>query len=867
MDDVLLDSYDGLEMVPMEILNEGTNRTLSYLMSLSQSNRSEPIYRSKVFVIGPEGAGKTTLVHAAFPLGAVFDASEGLTGLFFSTPYYFHLQGNRLRKYPREASSPTHTDSFLEEAVLEADKWKVEAVEGRSKAGLHLWQVGTTRHFYLYIQDSAIRDTWVARLRTIVEALPTRGVDFSRLTIDHPVISQAIPDQKPLQLAILDFSGKELYFHGQQLLFQPRSVYLVVWNMAEGDAGIQKLKPWLVSLAARFSPKYAMEEREEDEVQEEQEGDQREGTSPRRKGGTQVLYSIIVIGTHSDLATVDQGQRRERTQKIKKLFREQGLRDPIDCLEISLTGGAGEIDRLQAAVYFAPLTHSYMGEKLPRGYQLVEEAVAELFKGNTSFPVVPVEKVAQYCLGTLPLDQGVVRVALRLLNAWGTCLFLSSKFSPSRLVALDPSFYLQRILFSVLSPDTLPLFEDGVLPHAALDRVWPTLAPSEKEKEKEKEKEEKRKEKERLFSLAIELLTSHDLCFPVPKLQELPFLSQASFFPQFSPPSPPKQLQTGDPHLVWWPPTCIPGFIEISQVIELSLVPRELPPRLFARLHKSFGHKTIWKQGFYFEKWTLRALVLFEEENLLPTSPRGSEPEVVQYMEVSSPSPDSRQFNEHNDTDELLQSESRETPQEAEPEEPSHQGQLPKEEEEDGKGQPLLDSELKKTFKVFVRGIKRVRCRNLLETIIQEVNLLLKDVFPEIKMKQLVSSPHDPSVFIPLDQIREASSNSQEILCPGTQNSLNPQSLLVRAGEIENPEEKGFFPHLISPHLTSPHLISSHLFCSVLFCSVLFCSVLFSSSLISSLLPPCSLLLSHSLFLNGIDYPLRATLVDLVHRR
>ena len=57
------------------------------------------------------------------------------------------------------------------------------------------------------------------------------------------------------QFRIWDFSGNETYFVTQQIFLFPNSLYLVVFNLNDGDVGIQELKPWLnyISLAAPHS--------------------------------------------------------------------------------------------------------------------------------------------------------------------------------------------------------------------------------------------------------------------------------------------------------------------------------------------------------------------------------------------------------------------------------------------------------------------------------------------------------------------------------------------------------------------------------------------------------------------------------------
>ena len=50
--------------------------------------------------------------------------------------------------------------------------------------------------------------------------------------------------------SIWDMAGQEVYYATHQCFLSRNTLYLVVWNMEEGDKGIDYLRPWLLNIQA-----------------------------------------------------------------------------------------------------------------------------------------------------------------------------------------------------------------------------------------------------------------------------------------------------------------------------------------------------------------------------------------------------------------------------------------------------------------------------------------------------------------------------------------------------------------------------------------------------------------------------------------
>ena len=61
-------SFDGLGMIPIDILKQGSQKIVQYMLDLFRSPDADPLYRTKLMVVGFESVGKTTILDCLFPL-------------------------------------------------------------------------------------------------------------------------------------------------------------------------------------------------------------------------------------------------------------------------------------------------------------------------------------------------------------------------------------------------------------------------------------------------------------------------------------------------------------------------------------------------------------------------------------------------------------------------------------------------------------------------------------------------------------------------------------------------------------------------------------------------------------------------------
>ena len=68
MTDVKLTSFEGLGMISIDNLKQGSQNIVQYMLDMFRSPDADPLFRTKLMVVGFESVGKTTILDCLFPL-------------------------------------------------------------------------------------------------------------------------------------------------------------------------------------------------------------------------------------------------------------------------------------------------------------------------------------------------------------------------------------------------------------------------------------------------------------------------------------------------------------------------------------------------------------------------------------------------------------------------------------------------------------------------------------------------------------------------------------------------------------------------------------------------------------------------------
>jgi len=575
---------ENLRPVPQEIFLKGSTSILAYFLTLFQSPESEPIYRAKVVALGGERVGKTTLLDNLFPLTGWLQSQ----GVFKKTSYWFKLQGKYLAKFDNPDDLHPHKDRIT---IIDGDQWEVSSLLPKAM-GFKLGSKNpSVRDIELICQDKDTHDLWLLHLKKACQQrVDTHGISVKTMEMKNEVVKTILrghahlgaKQPSTLHLSIWDFGGHQDYYHAQHYFLTPRSVFVVVWDLSLGDEGLKGLQFWLRALATHVAPpaEVAAAALTASLV-----------TSTTVLPKPQLLYSIIVVGTHLDDKSVRAEQRGERATKIDQLARACGHFEPVQYFEVSSSSTLENVDAFQDAVISTALSHSYMGERQPREYLSITSYVAQAREDRSSIPVMETPVLFKHFR-----DEALVRKALAVSTLWGDIFFAAMPPELSSLVVLDPRFLFMGIISDLFRPNTIittQLRREGILQHADLLVIWNRLLRHQG----------LAKDEETDFCLtSISVLNQLGICFVLPedRRSSKPFMEQRSVVTALLPekPADPLPRTEGYPsrfQTLWpsEPPASQP--VQLEKLLRLNTMPAELVSRFWCHINHTIVDGLLWR--------------------------------------------------------------------------------------------------------------------------------------------------------------------------------------------------------------------------------------------------------------------------------
>jgi len=595
-----LESIEGLGIIPIEIKNQGTKSIAQYILDLCKSPNSNPLYRTKLMVVGYENVGKTTILDCLFPLIHEIKAKSfvGINNL-----YFFSVEGKHLKQY--------YQGKLYKQYTLENKEWsltkkiKKEAFQERKKFGIKIEKIQNSKEkIKLYFKDEETRDQWFERISKLVLNKATHGIEvnnhiWNSSTFNQQFITKQNGSEKEekkdredqVEFSTWDFAGQNDYYNTHHYFLSNRSIFLVLYRMDKGIKGLESLDFWLKSLSSHLNQNYCDE-------------------------NGKPFYSIIIIGTFLDSIVNNQNDvdKNLRQIKIMEIYDKNGLKSPPFYFEVSCST-LENINELREIIFNISLSHSYMGEKIPIGYLTIEKSIYELRKLKQDHPIIEIQDLIDRIQSSIDIE--FVKRALRLLHEWGICIYFDQPIELSNIVILDPQHFTKNILGDLFKADesTRQMRLNGIIDYFQLNKVWngPTtlidtyLSLLEKFEvcfllEDQQNRNENEKKNENQKKLIIPNLLSEDKIKIIEdKLEKI------------------------------WPPTIPRGKIEIERIFSFNQVPSEMVSRLLVRFHDRIVDNIIWRRGVLLKhvgNQNENVLCLLEvkmEENLFEIRIRGKE--------------------------------------------------------------------------------------------------------------------------------------------------------------------------------------------------------------------------------------------------
>jgi len=595
IDDIKLESTEGLEIIPIEIKNQGTKSIVQYILDLCKSPNSNPLYRTKLMVVGYENVGKTTILDCLFP---IIDLGE-TKGFFLNTEYLIELEGKYFKKY-----KPKELNKVYKEITLENKQWNVQEIK---EIGLELIPLNdkTQKKIEIYFKDQQTRDKWIERLKRVVLNSATHGIEVNTHIWNSSIFNQLqrlesiqnVNEQKKekddqVEYSTWDFAGQNDYYNTHHYFLSNRSIFLVLYRMDQGIKGLESLDFWLKSLSSHLNQNYCDE-------------------------NGKPFYSIIIVGTFldSNLILNDHHLKGTRKRRIEEIYKDNGMESPPFYFEVSCST-LENIDELREIIFNISLSHSYMGENVPIGYLSIEKSIYELRKLKQDHPIIEIQGLFDHIQShyqSFEFDIEFVKRALKLLHEWGICIYFDNSIELSNIVVLDPQHFTKTILGDLFKADESirQLRLNGIIDYSQLHKIWngPT----------------------HLIDSYLSLLEKFEICF---LLEDQQNENEKELIV-------PNLLSEGKLGIIEdklrgkWPITIPRGEIEIERIFSFNQVPSEMVSRLLVRFHQKIVDNIIWRRGVLLKHFNKknenedeRVLCLLEVkmlENIFEIKIRGKE--------------------------------------------------------------------------------------------------------------------------------------------------------------------------------------------------------------------------------------------------
>ena len=280
----------------------------------------------------------------------------------------------------------------------------------------------------------------------------TVGVDVSEWKFSPGI------NRKLFIFNIWDFAGQEEYYATHQCFLSKRSLYLLVWNIMEGEEGIADLKPWMSNI------------------------------SLRAPGST-----VVIVATFLDKVPESarkSGRVKELCQQVQKLAVQFHKLQIFHSMAVGLKGKQENVPLLKEMIYNAAAEctigkQPVMGAKIPASYRTLDAHLANLRKKVESGTAAPIMHSGDFknMVRSLKLvdlqDDDELRTVTHFLHEVGSLLHYDDRRNNlDDLYFVDPQWLCKLMSTIVTVEQKNPYLKYGILktkniPILFKDKLYP----------------------------------------------------------------------------------------------------------------------------------------------------------------------------------------------------------------------------------------------------------------------------------------------------------------------------------------------------------------------------------------------------------
>ncbi|KAL6057314.1 Myotubularin-like phosphatase domain [Balamuthia mandrillaris] len=512
-------SGNPLVLIPDEVVTQEVSKLLGYVRALKDGKSK--VYRMKLMFVGQENVGKTSLY-------------------------------NLLSTTAQDEEDMTEEEILLQNAVKKKNSIVPGAIARKAK-----------------IVVPGVGDK-EALGNEFVDTVSTDGIDIHNLRFPA-----AAPEGKDVNVSCWDFAGQELYYSTHAFFLSKRSLFLVVFNMAEPiEVSKKKIDYWLASIHSKTK------------------------ASP-----------VLVVGTHRDAKKCTKEYVKEMFGALAGSYQDKypGIKGYF---AVSCRTKKG-FKKLREALLSTVLEQKHMGEEIPSSFAMLEEQI-KIARKAISPPILMMEDFKEMAIKCGVEDRSVAS-ALQFMHDLGIIVkFTGNSYRTNlaleNLIILDPT-WLSSVFRSIVTTKHNCVSE-GIIEHKNLIHIWkPPKYPTE------------------LHESLLAILEKCEVSYPLQKGLSSGRSLIATLLPDLKPV--PEDLERAG-----WAASCLTKDKRdgtIMRVYGLDFLPHGLFSRFMVRTLQITSPKLYWKNGILVAHNsvggnTLGLLEANEEEQQIYIQVRGTNP-------------------------------------------------------------------------------------------------------------------------------------------------------------------------------------------------------------------------------------------------
>ena len=301
----------------------------------------------------------------------------------------------------------------------------------------------SSRHYYrmkmvLVGKQAMGKTTLVARLHNKdIGNESTVGVDVSEWKYAPAY------NKRAFHFSIWDFAGQKEYYATHQCFLSQNSLYLLVWDITKGDAGIDGLMPWLYNISTRAPSS-----------------------------------SVIIVGTFLDKVSEEDRQSEKidkLLQKVEMLAEQYHQLTVTKIIAVGLKGHLENVARLKDYIYNAAAEYKVkgqcvMGQLIPSSYHALDDKLSKIHRLVKEGKHEPIMHTAEFQkmvrdLNLVDLqDDDELRTVTRFLHEVGSLLhYEDRKHNLDDLYFVDPRWLCDLMSTVVTVKERNPYVKKGIL--------------------------------------------------------------------------------------------------------------------------------------------------------------------------------------------------------------------------------------------------------------------------------------------------------------------------------------------------------------------------------------------------------------------